>query len=955
MARKAAITTGLLLILGACSDSGGGTPPLPPTPVATTVNVSPSTSTLDALGATVQLTAQVRDQSGTPMATNVTWSSSSTAVATVSTGGLVTAAALGSTTITAMAGSASGSATITVDQLPAVVGKVSGDAQIGVVGAALGSPVTVRIEDSRGNPVAGEAVTFSVVSGGGLVDPSGGSTGPDGSLSASWTLGTNTAEAQALRATAGSAVADFAATAQAGPAEDLEVASGDGQTGVGGALLADPLVVRVTDAFGNGVSGETVTWSAATGNGTLDPATSDADGSGNAQTFWMLGMSQGVQTATAAIGGGTTVDFTATSAGVATPPVITGISPSAMVEGGSATLTGTNFASQAAGNTVLVDGVAAVVTAASTSSLTIEVPTFVCRPARDVRVSVTAAGLESDPATHPLEPGSFLDLDEGQLAVLNGQDTYCLQLPEDASAGDYLIGVQSVTEVPTLLTPLRVTATKDPSAGAAPPLLAAAASPRSNSRRSDPLIDPAVQRMNAHRVEEARLVAMEIERLNASTQVPISRAAGAPPAAVPDGEVGDSRDLRVRDWNAGATCSAHFDITGTVFAKTDRVIWFHDDGNPAGGFTQAELQAIAAEFEDGVMAAHDAVFGAATDLDNNGRIAIVITKEINKANGSSGNLQGFVSGCDFGTRTSSNTSSNEGEVFYLIAPDESGIHGQTQSKSELSADIPILLAHEITHIKQFGRRIDANAPIFEDFHAEGGATYAEEVVGHEVEGNQAGQNHGFNVAFNEDGSQSAFWYAGGFADLVFYFGGKPNNQDQSSQIEGAPEECSWLDDLDDQCLSRPSFYGVTWSLLRWIADQFYAGDEDTLMKGLIDSNLTGFALLEAFAGMPAEEFLPYWAATLYLDDREAGLDPMLRFTSWDLVDIFESGGLVETGRLIPRARGFTDFTDLLSVRGGSSGYFRVSGASQPATSLFVSSPVGGPLPSHVQVWVVKIP
>ncbi len=955
MARKAAITTGLLLILSACGDSGNGTPPAPPTPVPTTVNVSPSTSTLDALGATVQLTAQVRDQSGTPLATTVTWTSSSTSVATVSTAGLVTAGAPGSSTITAMAGSVSGSATITVDQLPAAVGKVSGDAQTGVVGAALGSPVTVRIEDSRGNPVSGEAVTFDVVSGGGLVDPASGSTGPDGSLSTSWTLGTSTSEAQALRATAGSAVADFTATAQAGPAQDLEVASGDGQTGVGGAALAEPLVVRVTDAFGNGVPGHTVTWSAAAGNGTLDPTSSDTDGSGNAQTSWTLDLTQGVQTASAAIGGGAVVDFTATSSGVATPPVINSISPGAMVEGGSATLSGTNFAAQAAGNSVLVDGVAATVTAATTTSLTIEVPTFVCRPARDVEVTVTAAGLESDPATHPLEPEAFFELADGQLAVLNGQDTYCLQLPADASGSDYLIGVQSVTEVPTLLTPLRVTATKDPSAAAAPPLLAAAPSQKPYSSLADPMNNPVVQRMNAHRAEEALLVEMEIERLNSVTQTPISRAAGAPPAAVPDGEVGDSRDLRVRDWNAGATCSAFFDITGTVFAKTDRVIWFHDDGNPENGYTQSELQAIAAEFEDGVMDAHDAAFGPATDLDNNGRIAIVITKEINKANGSSGNLQGFVSGCDFGTRTTSNPSSNEGEVFYLIAPDESGTHGQAVAKSDVSDVIPILLAHEITHIKQFGRRIEANNTIFEAYHAEGGATFAEEVVGHGVEGNQSGQNYGLNVAFNFDGSQSADWYAGGFADLVFYFGGKPNNQDQSSQVEGAPEECSWLEDVDDQCLSRPSFYGVTWSLLRWIADQFYAGNEDTFMKGLIDSNLTGFALLESFAGMPAEEFLSYWAATLYLDDRESGLDPMLRYTSWDLPDIFESGQLVETGRLIPRARGFTDFTDQLSVRGGSSGYFRVSGASQPATSLFVSSPVGGPLPSHVQVWVVKIP
>ncbi|NIQ53675.1 MAG: hypothetical protein GWN85_09405, partial [Gemmatimonadetes bacterium] len=277
-------------------------------------------------------------------------------------------------------------------------------------------------------------------------------------------------------------------------------------------------MVRVSDAFGNGVPGETVSWSATAGNGTLDPASSDTDASGEAQTTWTLSTGQGVQMATASITAGATVDFTATSAGVATPPVITMISPSAMVEGGTATITGTNFAAQAASNTVLVDGVEAVVTAASTTSLTIQVPTFVCRPARDVEVTVTSAGLAGQPASHPLEPESFLDVADGELTVLNGEDTYCLQLPEDGSGGDYLIGIQSTTEVPTLLTPVRMTATKDPGAAAVPPMVAAAASPGQASSAFNPLADPVVQRMNAHRLEEAALVAMEIERLNSTTQ-----------------------------------------------------------------------------------------------------------------------------------------------------------------------------------------------------------------------------------------------------------------------------------------------------------------------------------------------------------------------------------------------------------------------------------------------------
>ncbi|MCY4646765.1 MAG: Ig-like domain-containing protein [Gammaproteobacteria bacterium] len=103
-----------------CGDGGDPAEPEPPRP--TTVAVSPATAELTALGASVQLSARVLDQNGQAMAaTNVTWSSSSTAVASVTPTGLVTAAADGTATITATAGRASSTATVTVAQAVAIV------------------------------------------------------------------------------------------------------------------------------------------------------------------------------------------------------------------------------------------------------------------------------------------------------------------------------------------------------------------------------------------------------------------------------------------------------------------------------------------------------------------------------------------------------------------------------------------------------------------------------------------------------------------------------------------------------------------------------------------------------------------------------------------------------------------------------------------------------------------
>ena len=77
--------------------------------------MSPAAAELPALGATVQLTAEVRDQNARVMAgVTVRWSSSDTSVAAVDASGLVTGVGAGTATITASAGSGQGTAEITV-------------------------------------------------------------------------------------------------------------------------------------------------------------------------------------------------------------------------------------------------------------------------------------------------------------------------------------------------------------------------------------------------------------------------------------------------------------------------------------------------------------------------------------------------------------------------------------------------------------------------------------------------------------------------------------------------------------------------------------------------------------------------------------------------------------------------------------------------------------------------
>ena len=79
------------------------------------------------------------------------------------------------------------------------------------------------------------------------------------------------------------------------------------------AEVADPLVVRVADRFGNPVSGAVVTWEVTAGGGELSLRESETSADGTTAVSWQLGDQVGIQRAAAAISGvtGSPVTFSA--------------------------------------------------------------------------------------------------------------------------------------------------------------------------------------------------------------------------------------------------------------------------------------------------------------------------------------------------------------------------------------------------------------------------------------------------------------------------------------------------------------------------------------------------------------------------------------------------------------------------------------------------------------------
>lgn len=165
-----------------------GTPPEAPS--AAMLTMTPATVELSALGETVRLAAEVRDQSGNSMAgAKFFWESSDDTVATVNATGLVTAVGNGTVTITATAGSASSMATVVVAQTIAVVavepmGLIS--TQAGTQGA---DTIVATALDGGGSPVANASYRWSTDRHSGWVYPPAGTTNPLGRSHAIWVAG----------------------------------------------------------------------------------------------------------------------------------------------------------------------------------------------------------------------------------------------------------------------------------------------------------------------------------------------------------------------------------------------------------------------------------------------------------------------------------------------------------------------------------------------------------------------------------------------------------------------------------------------------------------------------------------------------------------------------------------------------------------------------------------------
>ncbi|WP_340103379.1 filamin/ABP280 repeat domain-containing protein [Rhodohalobacter sp. 8-1] len=179
--------------------------------------------------------------------------------------------------------------------------------------------ITVTAKDDQNNPLSGIEDEIQVSGAGDATVSSFTEDGQSGVYSATVT---NTVPGELSLTVSVSGVTlepVLVVTFLTGGAENIEIVSGDNQSAKVGNELPNPIIVRVTDAFGNPVEGETITFTfdetpgAAVGR-SIDPSTGVTNTDGEASAIVTLGNTPGTYTveASAENAGAVTFNFQAT-------------------------------------------------------------------------------------------------------------------------------------------------------------------------------------------------------------------------------------------------------------------------------------------------------------------------------------------------------------------------------------------------------------------------------------------------------------------------------------------------------------------------------------------------------------------------------------------------------------------------------------------------------------------
>ncbi len=362
------------------------------------------------------------------------------------------------------------------------------------------------------------------------------------------------------------------------------------------------------------------------------------------------------------------------------------------------------------------------------------------------------------------------------------------------------------------------------------------------------------------------------------------RAPGEAAAIVAGAQFPETRTFRVLgnlDGTSFVTSTARLKYLG------DNLAIYQDVDAPLG-FSDSALTEFGKLFDDVLYPLGISTFGGVSDIDESGKIIVLMSQRINALVARDECNQGIITGYFYGFDLSSSSSnSNRGEVFYALVPDPAGAHSCSVSVASVQRIVPATFIHELQHMISYNQHVLTRQGAQEEVWLNEGLSLIAEEMGSKYYEQKYPAPLG-----RVDPEQLFPDSAQGF--IV-------PNMTYAYDYLSAPENHS-VTTFDD--FGTLAERGAAWLFLRWLGDQ----KGESIYRALVQTNLTSIANVERQANEPFRQLFGDFAIAAYADNLP-GVDSTLipvryQFTSRNLRRIYsrfhELGSVGRPFPIVPR-------------------------------------------------------
>jgi hypothetical protein len=300
-------------------------------------------------------------------------------------------------------------------------------------------------------------------------------------------------------------------------------------------------------------------------------------------------------------------------------------------------------------------------------------------------------------------------------------------------------------------------------------------------------------------------------------------------------------------------------VTGHLRYEGTHTLLYVDERTLPSILSDEEAEEIGQAFDASIYGIDRDAFGNESDINGDGKVAILMTEEVNDLPEAPGSIiLGFFLPNDLIPNYVSPGVTNGMEIFYTMVPDPAigGVDWKTRSIQSIKGT----LAHEFQHMIMFNYRV---------------LVYGKGYLGNYME------ELWINEALSHVAEDINDYDADNIARANLFLDNTGNTK---------------LTFLNDDNLANR---GAVYLFLRYLGDQF----GESIFRSLVQTKETGVENVEAVTGLNFLELFADWSAALYLSGRGITSDPRFNYSSIDLQGDFDPLYMIQNNMSIPRIEG----------------------------------------------------